>query len=271
MSTPTAILKAIAASPRATSEEIAEATGIEHVKVRKSLSVMGSPPQGPLVSRALDEVTGKPGYTLTERGRQALAKNAPGAKPDAKPEVATHTADGRQVEAGAKKQKGKHDDSPSPPAGRPGDYVSNEQALLAIIYDIRCAIGDKTGKLMLTELAQHIRDTIDGKSAELDETRSALAIERNARHAMQAEISTERQARQALQEQINADPAVDVHTAARGYAVYSAKLKRPIRRDTAEGAKEAALSHTRSRSATAHVYALVPIGTAKAGAEWRGA
>ena len=110
---------------------------------------------------------------------------------------------------------------------------------------------------MLTELAQHIRDTIDGKSAELDETRSALAIERNAR--------------QALQEQINADPAVDVHTAARGYAVYSAKLKRPIRRDTAEGAKDAALSHARSRSATAHVYALVPIGTAKAGAEWRGA
>ena len=234
MSTTTAILKAIAASPGATSEEIAEASGIEHVKVRNTLSVIGSPSQGPLVSRALDDVTGKPGYTLTERGRQALAKNAPGAKPDAKPAVATHTADGRQVEA-----------------------VANEQALLAIIYDIRCAIGDKTGKLMLTELAQHIRDTIDGKSAELDETRSALAIERNAR--------------QALQEQINADPAVDVHTAARGYAVYSAKLKRPIRKETAEGAKEAALSHTRSRSATAHVYALVPIGTAKAGAEWRGA
>ena len=263
MSTPTAILKAIAASPGATSEEIAEATGIEHEKVRISLSAMGRGSFVPRVYCALDDVTNKPGYTLTKDGQRLLAKRTSGAKPA----VATHTADGRQVEAGAKKQKGKHD----PPAVRPGDYVSNEQGLLAIIYDIRCAIGDKTGKLMLTELAQHIRDTIDGKSAELDETRSALAIERNARHAMQAEISTERQARQALQEQINADPAVDVHTAARGYAVYSAKLKRPIRRDTAEGAKDAALSHARSRSSTAHVYALVPIGTAKAGAEWRGA
>lgn len=253
MSTPTAILKAIAASPGATSEEIAEATGIEHEKVRISLSAMGRGSFVPRVYCALDDVTNKPGYTLTKDGQRLLAKMTSGATPA----VATHTADGRQVEAGAKKQKGKHDDSPSPPAVRPGDYVSNEQALLAIIYDIRCAIGDKTGKLMLTELAQHIRDTIDGKSAELDETRSALAIERNAR--------------QALQEQINADPAVDVHTAARGYAVYSAKLKRPIRKETAEGAKEAALSHTRSRSATAHVYALVPIGTAKAGAEWRGA
>ena len=244
MSATTAILEAIAASPGATSEEIAEATGIEHEKVRISLSAMGRGSFVPRVYCALDDVTNKPGYTLTKDGQRLLAKSTSGATPA----VATHTADGSQVEA-----------------------VANEQALLAIIYDIRCAIGDKTGKLMLTELAQHIRDTIDGKSAELDETRSALAIERNARHAMQAEISTERQARQALQEQINADPAVDVHTAARGYAVYSAKLKRPIRRDTAEGAKDAALSHARSRSSTAHVYALVPIGTAKAGAEWRGA
>lgn len=230
MSATTAILEAIAASPGATSEEIAEATGIEHEKVRISLSAMGRGSFVPRVYCALDDVTNKPGYTLTKDGQRLLAKSTSGATPA----VATHTADGSQVEA-----------------------VANEQALLAIIYDIRCAIGDKTGKLMLTELAQHIRDTIDGKSAELDETRSALAIERNAR--------------QALQEQINADPAVDVHTAARGYAVYSAKLKRPIRRDTAEGAKDAALSHARSRSATAHVYALVPIGTAKAGAEWRGA
>ena len=253
MSATTAILEAIAASPGATSEEIAEATGIEHEKVRISLSAMGRGSFVPRVYCALDDVTNKPGYTLTKDGQRLLAKRASGATPA----VATHTADGRQVEAGAKKQKGKHDDSPSPPAGRPGGDGSNEQALLSIIYDIRCAIGDKTGKLMLTELAQHIRDTIDVKSAELDETRSALAIERNAR--------------QALQEQISAAPTVDVHTAARGYAVYSAKLKRPIRRDTAEGAKDAALSHARSRSSTAHVYALVPIGTAKVGAEWRGA
>ena len=230
MSATTAILEAIAASPGATSEEIAEATGIEHEKVRISLSAMGRGSFVPRVYCALDDVTNKPGYTLTKDGQRLLAKRTSGAKPA----VATHTADGRQVEA-----------------------VANEQALLSIIYDIRCAIGDKTGKLMLTELAQHIRDTIDVKSAELDETRSALAIERNAR--------------QALQEQISAAPTVDVHTAARGYAVYSAKLKRPIRRDTAEGAKDAALSHARSRSSTAHVYALVPIGTAKVGAEWRGA
>lgn len=230
MSATTAILEAIAASPGATSEEIAEATGIEHEKVRISLSAMGRGSFVPRVYCALDDVTNKPGYTLTKDGQRLLAKSTSGATPA----VATHTADGSQVEA-----------------------VANEQALLAIIYDIRCAIGDKTGKLMLTELAQHIRDTIDGKSAELDETRSALAIERNAR--------------QALQEQISAAPPVDVHTAARGYAVYSAKLKRPIRRDTAEGAKDAALSHARSRSSTAHVYALVPIGTAKGGAEWRGA
>lgn len=86
---------------------------------------------------------------------------------------------------------------------------------------------------------------------------------------LKAEIATERHAREALQEQAG-DEAVDVKDAAVGYLVRVPK-RAPLLRRKPESARAAALSAVRAGAARAEVLAVVPVGTARRGAEWRGA
>ena len=84
---------------------------------------------------------------------------------------------------------------------------------------------------------------------------------------LRAGLAIERQAREALQEQSG---AVDVKDAAVGYLV-RVPNRAPVLRRKPESARAAALSAVRAGAARAEVMAVVPGGTARRGAEWKGA
>jgi hypothetical protein len=219
-----------------------------------------------------------------------------------------------------------------------------EMSLLNVIADIRAAIGDPTGKIMLGELAKAVGEAVstaeaNGRIGELqaeagylkadletermrlaacgvaamantpasvaeritadspyysasygdvcstvdremalradvEKLRQQVADERangegfaRILEEARAELAAERQAREALQEQINADPAVDVKDAARGYLVRAPKRRLRILTKP-ENAVAAAMSAARNGSGRGDVFALVPVGTARRGAEW---
>jgi len=82
---------------------------------------------------------------------------------------------------------------------------------------------------------------------------------------LRAELATERQAREALQE----EDGVDVKDAAVGYLVRVTKRK-PRYVTQPERARDAALAAVRAGAGRAEVLAVVPVGVARRGAEWRG-
>ena len=101
--------------------------------------------------------------------------------------------------------------------------------------------------------------------AELQALRTSHTNAINEADRLRAELATERQAREALQEQSD---AVDVKDAAVGYLVRVPK-RAPILRRKPESARSAALSAVRSGAARAEVLSVVPVGTARRGAEWQ--
>ena len=82
---------------------------------------------------------------------------------------------------------------------------------------------------------------------------------------LRGELAAERQAREALQEQ----DGVDVKDAAVGYLVRVTKRK-PRYVTKPERARDAALAAVRAGAGRAEVLAVVPVGVARRGAEWRG-
>ena len=159
------------------------------------------------------------------------------------------------------------------------DAQREEFTLLGLLADIRAAAGDPSGKLMQDELVQHIagvvkeRDLLKAENlaqmsrviAELQALRTSRANAINEADRLRAELATERQAREALQEQSD---AVDVKDAAVGYLVRVPK-RAPILRRKPESARSAALSAVRAGASRAEVLAVVPVGTARRGAEWQ--
>lgn len=166
------------------------------------------------------------------------------------------------------------------------DAQREEFTLLHLIADIRAAAGDPTGRLMQDDLVQHIaaivkerddlRERLDAQIKQWQADTSSLLADRwaamesrskaiNEANRLRAELATERQAREALQEQSD---AVDVKDAAVGYFVCVPK-RAPILRLKPESARSAALSAVRSGAARAEVLAVVPVGTARRGAEWQ--
>ena len=168
------------------------------------------------------------------------------------------------------------------------DAQREEFTLLGLLADIRAAAGDPSGRLMQDELVQHIagvvkerddlRERLDAQIQQWQTDTGRLAADLRAAiesrsqaindaDRLRAELATERQAREALQEQSD---AIDVKDAAVGYLVRVPK-RAPILRRKPESARSAALSAVRSGAARAEVLAVVPVGTARRGAEWRGA
>lgn len=108
-------------------------------------------------------------------------------------------------------------------------------------------------------------DATTGFSTELQALRTSRANAINEADRLRAELATERQAREALQEQSD---AVDVKDSAVGYLVRVPK-RAPILRRKPESARDAALSAVRAGAKRADVLAVVPLGTARRGAEWQ--
>ena len=168
----------------------------------------------------------------------------------------------------------------------PIDAQRAEFSLLGLLADIRAAAGDPDGRLMQDELVQHIarvvkerddlRERLDAQIKQWQADTGRLAADLraamesrsqaiNEADRLRAELATERQAREALQEQSD---AVDVKDAAVGYLVRVPK-RAPILRRKPESARSAALSAVRAGASRAEVLAVVPVGTARRGAEWQ--
>lgn len=279
------ILEELRRNPGSTAEEVADAVKDTAVRVRQNLSVMGSPTGGKLVSKELDEVTRKPGYKITASGIAKLQLSSSGATPKTQPEVVKNTGSKDSVchsEGQAVANKTPEPDAGTPPSkaeGAGGDD-SNEKVLLSILYDIRQAIGDKDGKLMLGDLAGQIKGICEigeahRRDCDLWEKSMKSAIGEDyvigvgiAIEKLKSELATERQAREALQEQINAYDELN-----HGHHYYFVIApKRPIKMfKKLKNAREASKTAIRAGAAFAEVVpGLKAIGRAMRGAEWRG-
>lgn len=105
----------------------------------------------------------------------------------------------------------------------------------------------------LRERMAQMDEQISSLTADVTQTRTALNHAINEADRLRRELTG----------------AVDVADAAVGYLVKAPKLK-PRRVTKPEKARAAALAAVRNGAARADVLALVPVGTAKRGAEWQG-
>ena len=113
--------------------------------------------------------------------------------------------------------------------------------------------------------AKHQEQRIDSLTKDVINTRTALTNALNESDRLRGELAAERQAREALQEQ----DGVDVTDAAVGYLIRVTKRK-PRYVTQPERARDAALAAVRAGAGRAEVLAVVPVGVARRGAEWRG-
>ena len=320
------ILRAVSKNPGAPAAEICDV--IDYDRQKTTWSVRDCAKAGLLAMRR-DDVTGQPGYTLTEAGKERLADgptkqggNAKHSHPAVEQNTGSSASGSLSPSEGAAVQS---KPAPvTPPQYDPRSVAfsastrleaekDEEYSLLGLLADIRAAAGDPEGKLMQDELVEHIRAIYDlgeahkraclawesammaavgedgvndalkkivdlqnkicMKDAELFKQSGAVVELRNL-------LAEERTARMALQEQVeelqreamrgaSLLSGSDRYTAA-GYLVRASKRK-PRALQAADKAREAALGAIRAGAARAEVFALVPVGQARRGAEWRSA
>ena len=128
-------------------------------------------------------------------------------------------------------------------------------------------LGNASARLGLDEYALpgQLLDAIDTLRADLQAAMKSRSQAINESDRLRAELAAERQAREALQEQ----DGVDVKDAAVGYLIRVTKRK-PRYVTQPERARDAALAAVRAGAGRAEVLAVVPVGVARRGAEWRG-
>ena len=117
----------------------------------------------------------------------------------------------------------------------------------------------------LDALTQQLEADTGRITADLQAALKSRSQAINESDRLRAELAAERQAREALQEQ----DGVDVKDAAVGYLVRVTKRK-PRYVTKPERARDAALAAVRAGADRAEVLAVVPVGVARRGAEWRG-
>ncbi|MCB1889087.1 MAG: BrnA antitoxin family protein [Rhodocyclaceae bacterium] len=336
MSQITTLLRAIAANPGATIEEVAEATGMEPNKARNQIH---QAKHKGWTARNLDEVTRQPGYHLTAAGKEKLGTGGKSEtkpnKPDPKAaKVGTPPSDtetiqekrrgrpkgqkkelitiridkdlaawlrstgrGWQTRVGqALKNWASDQQSESMPDktthhGRTYVRVDPElekfcddqnitrEGLLHFINEIRKELGDPYKQIRIFEIAKCIHH----KEVERALSESELSEAHNALSQLippdwpidPSDMSTADIIKQ-LASTIAAtrptatapdDDAIDVTEAARGYIVTASKRK-PRRITRPESARRIALASVRAGAQRADVFALVPVGQARRGAEW---
>lgn len=136
----------------------------------------------------------------------------------------------------------------------------------------------ETLKHQITELRTRAAEQAAQYQADIARISSGLAAERQAMNnaineaaRLRAELAIERQAREALQEQADVVDAEFVAPPlnAKGYVLKAPK--RPLRRFEKEASAKSAAMAAARRAGRGEVFALVPVGTARRGAEWRSA
>lgn len=271
------ILKACAANPGAPMTELCDA--IEHDRQKTTWSVRDCAKAG-LLSMRRDDVTGQPGYTLTAEGKQRLAEG-PGSKQGGNMKKAGSV--GGEVSVRVQSAE----ISPSvPPQIPPPQYDPNEVAfkrtgevdVIRTLADARlrelvqaaeilapCVPGViDTSDMELQEIADRVvagvadlTARLENKDEELLKQAAVIVDLRNQIDELQREAM---RGASLLSGQ-------DRYTAA-GYLVRASKRKPRTLLDK-DKARDAALSSIRAGAQRAEVFALVPIGHARRGVEWR--
>ena len=271
------ILKACAANPGAPVDEIADA--IKHDRKKTGWAVRDCAKAG-LLSMRRDDVTGQPGYTLTAEGKKRLAEG-PGTKQGSNMKKADSDSEGGETDVKAQSAE-------IPPQIPPPQYDPNEVAfkktgevdVIRTLADARlrelvqaaeilapCVPGViDTSDMELQEIADRVvagvadlTARLENKDEELLKQAAVIVDLRNQLEGLQREAM---RGATCLSGQ-------DRYTAA-GYLVRASKRKPRTLLDK-DKARDAALSSIRAGAQRAEVFALVPIGHAHRGAEWRSA
>ena len=299
------ILKACAANPGAPMTELCDA--IEHDRQKTTWSVRDCAKAG-LLSMRRDDVTGQPGYTLTAEGKQRLAEG-PGSKQGSNMKKAGSVGGEVSVRVQSAEISPSVPPQIPPPQYDPNsaafsastDAEQDQQRahlhLIGVLADIRAAVGDPEGKLMQDELVERVRAVYDlgeahkraclkwetammaavgedgindvvGKIADLQHKVSMQDAElfKQAGVVVDLRAQLESLQREAMRG-ASLLSGIDRYTAA-GYLVRASKRKPRTLLDK-DKARDAALSSIRAGAQRAEVFALVPIGHALRGVEWR--
>lgn len=302
------ILKACAANPGAPMVEICD--GIKHDRQKTTWSVRDCAKAG-LLSMRRDDVTGQPGYTLTAEGKQRLAEGPGTKQGGNMKKADSDSEGGEtDVKAQSAEFPPQITPQIPPPQYDPNsaafsastDAEQDQQRahlhLIGVLADIRAAVGDPEGKLMQDELVEHIRaiyvlgeahkracmewetammaavgedgvNDVVGKIASLQHKVSMQDAELFKQAGVIVDLRNQlgeaRAAHHALQE----SPTLESIEPA-GYLVRAAKRK-PRTLQAEDKAREAALGAIRAGAPRAEVFALVPLGHARRGVEWRSA
>ena len=298
------ILKACASNPGAPIDEIADA--IKHDRQKAAWAVRDCAKAG-LLSMRRDDVTGQPGYTMTAEGKQRLAEG-PGSKQGGNMKKAGSVGGEISVRVQSAEIPPQITPQIPPPQYDPNsaafsastDAEQDQQRahlhLIGVLADIRAAVGDPEGKLMQDELVERVRAVYDlgeahkracmkwetammaavgedgindvvGKIADLQHKVSMQDAElfKQAGVVVDLRAQLESLQREAMRG-ASLLSGIDRYTAA-GYLVRASKRKPRTLLDKGK-ARDAALSSIRAGAQRAEVFALVPIGHARRGAEW---
>lgn len=301
------ILKACASNPGAPIDEIADA--IKHDRQKAAWAVRDCAKAG-LLSMRRDDVTGQPGYTMTAEGKQRLAEGH-GSKQGGNMKKAGSVGGEISVRVQSAEIPPQIPPQIPPPQYDPNsaafsastDAEQDQQRahlhLIGVLADIRAAVGDPEGKLMQDELVERVRAVYDlgeahkracmkwetammaavgedgindvvGKIADLQHKVSMQDAElfKQAGVVVDLRNQIESLQREAMRG-ASLLSGIDRYTAA-GYLVRASKRKPRTLLDK-DKARDAALSSIRAGAQRAEVFALVPIGHARRGAEWRSA
>ena len=288
------ILKACAANPGAPMTELCDA--IEHDRQKTTWSVRDCAKAG-LLSMRRDDVTGQPGYTLTAEGKQRLAEG-PGSKQGSNMKKAGSDSEGGETDAKAQSAEippqitpeippTEAEDDAMPPADASLLALANREladrlARVAHVLrgsgleglkdlddgaDLQSAAAALTGAYQMAlanlqargELHLEMQDALNKRDDELLKQAGVIVDLRSQLETLQREAM---RGATCLSGQ-------DRYTAA-GYLVRASKRKPRTLLDK-DKARDAALSSIRAGAQRAEVFALVPIGQARRGVEWRSA
>jgi len=248
-----AILAGLANGAITTIDDLLISTGEPR---KKLVDNAGEASRAGLIKRMKDDVTGMAAYQITAEGKKYLAKYADGSKAEPAEDSTCHES--RQVPAETKQADAFHVKSSGKfktllndevVAQKDAEIASLSRRLREAIAEIETLNGEQ---LKATDRSKELLDQNDKLADELADVKDELETRTQ-------ELNT---VRVALSLASNARPVFNS-----GYVVQ--RPAKPLARFAkADNAKARAMSFART-GAKAQVFALVPVGVAFPGAEWR--
>ena len=264
------IAQHLASTGEATAKQIAEAILQEKVEVARALNDMHKSAEAEREKKRGNEYV----YWLSAA---AAAPKKADAGILASESLPTKTYPPETLRAMIEEHEAEKDGEPSFLAPEDYEMPPADPVLLASANRMLCGrLEAKDAELLAqAKVVVDLRDRLDALTqqweadtgritADLQAALKSRSQAINESDRLRAELAAERQAREALQEQ----DGVDVKDAAVGYLIRVTKRK-PRYVTQPERARDAALAAVRAGAGRAEVLAVVPVGVARRGAEWR--